>query len=115
MEHDSRWQLRSSHLFDLKGWNHHALYDVWKQRGHIVIAHGHIRNYLLERYLLLGEVLVLLVALEFGAQLGDFALQNVNTAGRVQIQMRARVHTRAKKRASPPPVDMIRGCGAGRK
>jgi len=68
-------ECTSIHLLDLKRRNHHALDDIWEQRSHVVIAHGHIGNYLLERNLLSREVFILLVALELGAQLGDFALR----------------------------------------
>jgi hypothetical protein len=68
----------SIHFLDLEGWNHHALNDIGEQGSHVIVAHGHVCNNLLERYLLPRKVLVLFVALEFSAQLRDFALHMQN-------------------------------------
>lgn len=64
-----------AHLLDLQGRYHHALDDVGEEGGHVVIAHGHVGDNLLERNLLAGKVLVLLVAVELGTQLCHFALE----------------------------------------
>jgi hypothetical protein len=68
-------QEEETHLFDLKVWDVHAADNIGKQGDHIVVAHGHVGNNLLEGDLLGGEVLVLLAAaIQLEAQLGDFAL-----------------------------------------
>ena len=48
------------HLLDLQTWELHAIQYIWEQRHHVVVAHGHIGDDLLESILLGGVVLVLL-------------------------------------------------------
>jgi hypothetical protein len=66
--------VRGRHFLNFQRWYLHALNDVWKQRRHVIVAHRHISHNLLKSNLLLREVLILLVAVELGAELGDFAL-----------------------------------------
>lgn len=65
------------HLLDLESGDHHALDYVGEEGGHVVVAHGHVCDDLLEGDLLAGEVFVFFVAVEFGAELGYFALGRV--------------------------------------
>lgn len=66
----------NAHLLDLQCRNHHALDNVGEEGGHVVVAHGHVGDNLLERDLLAGKVLVLLVTVELGAELCYFALRD---------------------------------------
>lgn len=50
------------HLLDLQAWDVHAAHDIGEEGYHVVVAHGHVRNNLLQGRLLRGEVLVLLSA-----------------------------------------------------
>jgi hypothetical protein len=53
----------------------HGRNDIRKQGDHVVVAHGHVGDDLLEGCLLCGEVLVLLAAaVELEAELGHLAL-----------------------------------------
>lgn len=66
----------SIHLFDLQTRYLHTADNVRKEGHHVVIAHCHVGNDLLESNLLRGVVLVFLPsAVELQSQLGDFALQ----------------------------------------
>ena len=63
------------HFLDLQTRYVHTTYDVREQCNHIIIAHGHVGNNLLEGCLLRREVFILLTAaVQFEAQLCYFAL-----------------------------------------
>lgn len=49
-----------SHLLDLQYRNLHARNDIWEECDHVIVAHGHIRDYLLQGCLLGNMILVLL-------------------------------------------------------
>lgn len=68
--------FQHSHLLHLNTLNPHATHNIRKQRHHIIIAHGHIGDNLLQRNLLARKVLVLLAAAlrQLETQLGHFAL-----------------------------------------
>src|SRR5205807_10311685 len=72
------------HLLDLQGLYIHAVDYVWKQRCHIIVAHSHIGHNFLKRYLFFGKILVLLITVEFSAELGDFALRSSMLEGTLQ-------------------------------
>lgn len=80
----------------------HAVDYVWKQCCHIIVTHSHICHDFLKRNFFSGEILVLLIAIEFSAELGDFALQFNNIRRHTPEHAGREEHTRAKKRASPP-------------
>jgi hypothetical protein len=64
-----------AHLLDLQAGNLHAVQDVWEEGDHVIVAHGHIGNDLLESILLGGVVLVFLsTSRQFLAELRHFAL-----------------------------------------
>lgn len=73
-----RWssieRVGTPHFLNFQRWYLHALNDVRKQRRHVIVAHSHISHNLLERDLLLRKVFILLIAVELGTELGDFAL-----------------------------------------
>lgn len=47
------------HLLYLQTWQIHTADNIWKQSNHIIIAHCHVGNDLLESNLLGGVILVL--------------------------------------------------------
>lgn len=102
----------SVHLFDLESGNVHALDNVWEESGHVVVAHSHVGDNLLEGDFFASEILVLFVIPELFTQLCDFALP-MKRSTRAQLCEQSWVErTLAKKRASPP-VDMVL-CGGSR-
>lgn len=48
------------HLFDFQYWYLHASDNIWEEGNHVIVAHGHICNDLLERVLLRGMIFVFL-------------------------------------------------------
>ena len=70
-----RERENSSHLLDLQTGYLHARYDVWEKSDHVVVAHSHICDDLLQRDLLCRVVLVLLpAAVQLLTQFCYFAL-----------------------------------------
>jgi len=66
---------RDAHLLDLQTRYLHATNNIWKQSHHIIIAHGHVGNDLLQRNLLRRMILVLLPStVQLQPQLRYFAL-----------------------------------------
>jgi hypothetical protein len=69
------------HLLDLEAGDMHATNNVREEGHHVIVAHGHVGDNLLEGRLLGGEVLVLLAAaVEFEAEFSDLALWSAKGA-----------------------------------
>ena len=63
------------HFLNLQTRYRHAIHDIRKQGHHIVVAHSHVRDDLLERNLLRGMILILFTAaIKLLSQLCDLAL-----------------------------------------
>lgn len=65
-----------AHLLNLQAGNVHAADDIGKQRDHVVVAHGHVGDNLLEGNLLAMVGLVLFASrrLQFLSEFGHLAL-----------------------------------------
>jgi hypothetical protein len=65
---------QKTHLLNFQARNVHAGNNIWEQRNHVIVAHGHVGDNLLKRDLLAREVLLLLsAAVQLEAKLGHFA------------------------------------------
>lgn len=67
--------MEDAHLLDLQAGYLHTVYNVWEQRHHVIVAHGHVRYDLLQRDLFGRMVFVLLpTTIQFLSQFRNFAL-----------------------------------------
>jgi len=107
-------ELADIHLLDLEALDLHAADNVRKQSNHVVIAHGHVGNDLLESDLLGGVVLILFTTHgELLTELSHFPLSTMRYDISIQSDLRGCRLCQESQRKQPEPgihITMYKSC-----